>query len=161
MTTIHQLDAFETPVSRQELEEYVANLNLNQGLGMITKLASRQLWFSNDPAVASKVNLTNLSLLAKAIVLYASPNDRAWNSSETDPNDLMWLFKAINSMRWHPRSEYLHDPESANVSRLIRDACVRHPIAEHAETVYPYVIRFEKANWESLPTLANGLGVLS
>ena len=65
------------------------------------------------------------------MVLYASPTGRAFDTSDSDSNDLKWLLKAINSLRWYPRSEYDQDIDSTIISSLMRQAYVRFSVAEH------------------------------
>lgn len=148
MTTFHESDAFDEPVRLQELQDRLSELSLSEGLQIVTKLASRQLWFPDDLELAKKVNLVSLSLLAKAVVLYSAPDGRSFDTSLSDSNDLKWLLKAINSMSWYPRDEYNADNDSTIISFLMRQAYARHSVAEHPA---PAMVRAFSMFHEHLP----------
>ena len=133
MANILQTQSFDRPVTFQELRSRVSELNLGMALGVITKFSSRHRWMEETPENLSRVNLFNLSLLAKAIVLWADPNGRPLRLTGGEDDELRWLFTAINSMQWYSRAEIQRDQSNTIISMLMRQAYVRTATADHLD----------------------------
>jgi hypothetical protein len=123
--------SFDREVTLAELRSRLGGLNLRHALSVITKLASRHLWFPDSPELARYANLLNLSILAKAIVLYASDDGRDLDLSDTANNDLRWLLMAVNSMQWFSRAEADADRYEALASFLMRQGYARNFLGDH------------------------------
>jgi hypothetical protein len=133
MANLLQTDSFDRAVGVEELRARVSELNLTEALGVITKLSSRHPWMEETPENLRRVNLINLSLLAKAIVLWADPNGRPLRLTGGADDDLSWLFTAINSMQWYSRPEMEADRSGTIISMLMRQAYVRTATADHLD----------------------------
>ncbi|GEM_PF-2550417 len=133
MTNILPTQSFNRPVTFQELRSRVSELNLGMALGEITKSSSRHRWMEETPENLSRVNLFNLSILAKAIVLWADPNGRPIRLTGGSDDELRWLFTAINSMQWHSHAEIQVDRSNTIISMLMRQAYVRTATVDHLD----------------------------
>jgi hypothetical protein len=148
MANLLVTDSFNRTVRLGEVRDRLAQIDIRDALAHVTKLASRQLWFPETQQVASKINLINLSLLAKAVVLYASPNGRPLDLSNTESNDLVWLLKALNSMQWWSRTEIEQNHAPTLISGLMRQAYVRNFVGDHPVNV---IARAYTMFYERLP----------
>jgi hypothetical protein len=122
--------SFDRPVKLQEIKDRLAQIDFRAAIGVVTKLGSRQPWLPDTEMVVSRINLINLSLFAKAVVLYCSQQGRPLNSEPGDEGDLQWLFKALNSLQWYSKEEKETNLNEAIVSSLMRQAFVRNSVGE-------------------------------
>ena len=124
--------SFDREVTLAELRARLGSLNLRHALSIVTRLSSRRLWFPDSPGFARYANLLNLSILAKAIVLYASEDGQDLDLSDTENNDLQWLLMAVNSMQWHSRAEADADRYEALTSFMMRQGYARNFLGDHS-----------------------------
>jgi hypothetical protein len=123
--------SFDREATLAEVRSKLGGLNLRHALSVVTKLASRYLWFPDSPELARYTNLLNLSILAKAVVLYASEDGRDLDLSNTNNNDILWLLKAVNSMQWFSRREVDANHCEALTSFLMRQGYARNFLGDH------------------------------
>ena len=131
MTNTVVTTSFNRVVQLQEIKDRLAEIDTRSALGVVTKVASRQLWLPESPDVAAYVNLVNLSHLAKGVVLYCAENGRQMSLSSDEQGDLRWLLTAINSMQWYSREEIEADTDEAIISFLMRQTYVRNFVGDH------------------------------
>jgi hypothetical protein len=137
--------SFDREVTLAEVRARLSEINLRHALSVLTKLSSRHLWFPDSPELARYTNLVNLSLLAKATVLYASDTGRGLDLSDTSSNDLRWLLMAVNSMQWFSRTEVDRDRYEAITSFLMRQGYARNFLGDHpvATIGRPFLMFYE------------------
>lgn len=130
MTRLQESESLDRKILVDEIRDRLADLNQLEGLQIVTKLASRQFWFPDSLEVLSKVNPGSLSLIAKAIVLFATPSGRSFDLSNSESNDLIWLLKAVNSLGWYSDRELNENRNETFVSFFMRTAYVSHSVSE-------------------------------
>ena len=158
--------SFDREASLAEVRSRLGEINLRHALSVITKLSSRCLWFENSPELARYANVVNLSLLAKAVVLYASDKGRDLDLSDTETNDLRWLLQAVNSMQWFSSREASTDGCEALVSALMRQGYVRlflgdHPVASAGRSFWMFYenISSDERNIDTDAAMQSAVGV--
>ena len=153
MTTLVTTTSFDRVVKLQEIKDRLSCIELRNALAVVTKVASRQLWFPESERVAAYINLVNLSHLAKAVVLFSAEVGRKVNLSPDEDGDLRWLLTALNSMKWYSDNERDTNLGEAITSFLVRQAYVRNFVGDHPSNV---IARAYAMFHEILPRVNNG-----
>jgi hypothetical protein len=111
-------------ISPVELRNWVAQIDLRDGLRFVTQMSARTFVHATDESLRL-ANSHSLAILAKAMVLWADPNGRPLRRSATQEEEGLLLLAAANSLPWHSRHAAETDTDRVVLSMLIRQAYQR------------------------------------
>src|SRR5438128_581547 len=118
MTVTRTLSLNRT-VSPAELRAAVSQINLRDGLEFVTKQSARHFREATAASIPL-VNSLNLSLLAKAFVLWGNPDGRPLRRTGGGDDERVLLLRAVNSLPWYPPPTSEGELDDSVVSMLVR-----------------------------------------
>lgn len=113
-------------ISVQQLANRIAKLDLIPALQCVTTLSSRFFWTSELKKNQDIINPQNLSLLAKAIVLWANTKKDIDHNviHRIDGSETEDLLLHMNSLEWYSKCALDEDKDATLISFLIRQAYI-------------------------------------
>jgi hypothetical protein len=123
MTDALVTDSLNRVVDLDELRQRVTQLQSLHSMRVITDLSCTHPWLPDTPRMRARINSVNLSLLAKALVLWSDPNGRPLTITGDESSDeRIWMLRAVNSLQWYSRDEFENDRDNTLVAYLVRQA---------------------------------------
>lgn len=113
--------SFNRTVHPEEIRGVIEQINLRDGLEFVTKESARAYREPDDGPLVT-YNPLNLSLLAKAFVLWGNPEGRPLGRAEDGQDERLWLLAAANSLPWHSRDAVDQDIAATMASFFVRQA---------------------------------------
>lgn len=109
-------------VGIDELQNRSSEINFFHAMQVITQLSCHHHWIPDTAEARSLINSVNLSFLAKAFVLWATPNGRPMRITHDATSEEMWFLQAANSLPWYSRDDVANNQDATMVAYLVRQA---------------------------------------
>jgi hypothetical protein len=119
--TVTRTVSLDRTVSPAELRAAVSQISLREGLEFVTKQSARHFREATEASIPL-VNSLNLSLLAKAFVLWGNPGGRSLRRTGGADDERVLLLQAVNSLPRYPSPTSQAELDESVVSLLVRQA---------------------------------------
>ncbi len=120
-------------VEVDELRNRSSEIKFSHAMKVITLLSCHHHWIPDTGEARSLINSLNLSFVAKAFVLWTTPNGRLMRITHDANTEDMWFLQAANSLPWYSRDDVANKQDATLIAYLVRQAYLIHILNDPVE----------------------------